>query len=65
MHEATQALDDFLTANPDCGMMELLIADMVGVLRGKRILPAEFTKVFGRGFNIPGSVAMLDTMGAV
>jgi glutamine synthetase len=35
------------------------------VLRGKRILPAEFSKVFERGFNIPGSVVMLDSMGAV
>lgn len=65
MHEATRALEEFLAANPDCGMMELLIADMVGVLRGKRILPAEFGKVFERGFNIPGSVVMLDTLGGV
>ncbi|WP_405221284.1 glutamine synthetase family protein [Lentisalinibacter sediminis] len=58
-------LEEYLAAHPDCGMMELLIADMVGVLRGKRVLPEEFAKVFSKGFNIPGSVVMLDSMGAV
>ena len=58
-------LEQYLAAHPDCGMLELLIADMVGVLRGKRVLPEEFAKVFSKGFNIPGSVVMLDSMGAV
>lgn len=58
-------LEHYLAAHPDCGMMELLIADMVGVLRGKRILREEFGKVFSKGFNIPASVVMLDSMGAV
>ncbi len=61
----TEELQRFLDEQPGCGMIELLIADMVGVLRGKRVLPEEFDKVFGKGFNIPGSAVMLDTMGAV
>lgn len=65
MDKPTESLGDFLAAHPDCGMMELLIADMVGVLRGKRVLREEFEKVFAKGFNIPGSVVMLDSLGAV
>lgn len=65
MAESSERLQEFLGAHPDCGMIELLIADMVGVLRGKRILRDEFEKVFSKGFNIPASVVMLDSMGAV
>lgn len=65
MQSAKNDLDQYLGANPDCGMIELLIADMVGILRGKRVLPDEFEKVFAKGFNIPGSAVMLDTLGAV
>lgn len=65
MGDASKDLDRFLADHPDCGMIELLVADMVGVLRGKRVLPEEFGKVFSKGFNIPASAVMLDTLGAV
>ena len=44
-------------------MMELLIADLAGVLRGKRIRKKEFEKVFQSGFSIPGGIVVLDTLG--
>jgi glutamine synthetase len=43
--------------------MELLIADLPGVLRGKRIRGKEFAKVFSDGFYLPCSTVMLDTLG--
>ena len=56
-------LSRFLRRNPGTDVMELLIADMAGVLRGKRIRANEFEKVWTKGFCIPGGVVVLDTLG--
>ncbi|HEX7061876.1 MAG TPA: glutamine synthetase family protein [Woeseiaceae bacterium] len=45
--------------------MELLIADLAGVLRGKRIRRDEFAPVFRDGFCLPGGAVLLDTLGEV
>jgi glutamine synthetase len=50
---------------PDTDVMELLIADLAGVLRGKRIRGNEFQKVFDRGFYLPGGAVLLNTLGNV
>jgi glutamine synthetase len=43
--------------------MELLIADLAGVLRGKRIRGNEFAKVFNDGFYLPGGTVLVNTLG--
>jgi len=55
----------FLKAHPDTEVMELLIADLPGVLRGKRIRRKEFEKTFVDGFCLPGGTVLLDTLGDV
>jgi glutamine synthetase len=58
-------LRTFLKHYPDTDVMELLIADLSGVLRSKRIRGSEFDKTFGDGFCIPGGAVLLDTLGNV
>lgn len=58
-------LRKFLKAYPETGVMELLIADLAGVLRGKQIRRNEFEKMFSDGFCLPGGTVLLDTLGDV
>ncbi|WLD58553.1 glutamine synthetase family protein [Salinispirillum sp. LH 10-3-1] len=53
----------FLEQNPDVQTIELLIGDLNGVIRGKRIEIDLLEKVFEEGFNLPGSVMALDATG--
>jgi len=62
---AITELRTFLKKNPDTEVMELLIADLQGVLRGKRIRRKEFEKTFVDGFCMPGGTVVLDTLGDV
>jgi glutamine synthetase len=55
----------FMKAFPDADVMELLIADLAGVLRSKRIRGKEFQKALSDGFCIPGGALLLDTLGNV
>lgn len=55
----------FLKANPKTEVMEVLIADLAGVLRGKQIRRDEFEQVFANGFCLPGGTVLLDTLGDV
>ena len=57
-------LEDFLRTAPDTRLMELLLPDMNGVLRGKRVGPDEFEDVLSSGINLCGSTAILNTKGA-
>jgi glutamine synthetase len=61
--ELRQELDDFLTRHPDTRYLEVLIADMNGVLRGKRAERQDFGKLFGHGMNLCGATTILDTRG--
>ncbi|CAM3836718.1 glutamine synthetase family protein [Parendozoicomonas haliclonae] len=54
---------DFLNRNAQVGHIDLLIADMNGVLRGKRIERDSLGKVFKNGVFLPGSVFALDIKG--
>jgi glutamine synthetase len=56
-------LRSFLQRYPGTDAMELLIADLPGVLRGKRIRGREFAKVFDDGFCLPGGTVLMDTLG--
>lgn len=50
---------------PHTDVMELLIADLPGVLRSKRIRSKDFDKIFADGFCLPGGAVFLDTTGDV
>ncbi|MCB1845153.1 MAG: glutamine synthetase, partial [Halioglobus sp.] len=56
-------LRDFLDRQPQTTSMELLIADINGVLRSKRIQQKEFAATFNNGFCMPGGTVLLDTLG--
>src|SRR5690606_24397859 len=55
----------FLKNFPDTDVMELLITDLSGVQRSKRIRGSEFEKTFSKGFCIPGGAVLLDVLGNV
>jgi glutamine synthetase len=56
--------NDFLKKHPDVQFVDLLIADMNGVVRGKRIDRASLHKVYQRGINLPASLFALDINGS-
>lgn len=56
-------LDDFLTAWPEIRFMEPLIADMNGILRGKRVGVDDLGKAFRNGVNMCAATTLLDTLG--
>jgi glutamine synthetase len=56
-------LRSYMKRYPDTDAMELLIPDMPGVLRGKRIRGEEFEKIFTDGFYLPGGTVLMNTLG--
>lgn len=60
---APAELRRYLKCHPRTDSMELLIADLAGVLRSKRIRGGEFAKVFSDGFFLPGGALLLNTLG--
>ena len=54
-------LKRLLRAHPDTDVMELLIPDVTGVLRSKRIRRRDFDKTLKDGFSLPGGAVLLDT----
>jgi len=61
--DPTTELTAFLKRFPDTDVMELLVPDAAGVLRGKRIRRNEFASIFSKGFYMPGGTVLLDTLG--
>ena len=57
-------MGEFLTAHPEVQFVDLLIADMNGVVRGKRIERASLVKVYEKGINLPASLFALDINGS-
>ncbi|NIA68754.1 glutamine synthetase [Pelagibius litoralis] len=62
-HKLPPEAADFLSQYPDTAAVDAILADLSGVVRGKRYPIAELGKVLQSGFAIPGSVFMLDTQG--
>lgn len=62
---AEKELQALLKRQPNLAAIDLLIADVNGVLRGKRIRPREFEKVVSKGFVMPGGTVLLDCQGDV
>jgi glutamine synthetase len=57
-------MNEFLEAHPDTQYVDLLISDMNGVVRGKRIERASLHKVYEKGINLPASLFALDINGS-
>jgi glutamine synthetase len=56
-------LDDFLHAHPKVQLLEILMPDMNGLLRCKRIQRREFASLFEGGFTVPVTVPYLGIRG--
>ena len=56
-------LKHFLQSHPDIQMLELLMPDINGILRCKRIHRREFDSLFDRSFKAPLSIPLLGIMG--
>ncbi|WP_288476332.1 glutamine synthetase family protein [uncultured Pseudomonas sp.] len=54
----------FLKEHPEIQYVDLLITDMNGVIRGKRVERASLSKVYERGINLPASLFALDINGS-
>ncbi|KEA61779.1 glutamine synthetase family protein [Marinobacterium lacunae] len=55
--------ETFLEQHPDLQFVDLLIADMNGIVRGKRIDRSALKKVFEKGVALPASLYGLDILG--
>jgi glutamine synthetase len=53
----------FLSARPAVRVVDLLLPDLCGVLRGKRVDRADLASVYQRGMFLPGSMFALDVLG--
>jgi len=58
-----QELQRYLEAHPETRYLETLVADMNGILRGKRAERHDFSKLFRNGMNLCAATAILDTRG--
>ena len=56
-------LEDFLDAHPETRYLETLIADMNGILRGKRAERQDCYKAYSNGMNICAATTILDSLG--
>ncbi|MFW6346752.1 MAG: glutamine synthetase, partial [Halomonas sp.] len=61
-HPAAEARD-FLARHPEIETIDLLISDLNGVLRGKRVARENLEKAYIQGINLPASVYALDILG--
>jgi glutamine synthetase len=53
----------FLASRPAVRVVDLLLADLCGVLRGKRIDRSDLPAIYQRGMFLPGSMFALDVLG--
>jgi glutamine synthetase len=53
----------FLAARPAVKVVDLLLPDLCGILRGKRVDVADLSTVYDKGMYLPGSMFALDVMG--
>jgi glutamine synthetase len=55
--------ETFLAARPAVRVVDLLLPDLCGVLRGKRVDKSDLAGVYQRGMFLPGSMFALDVLG--
>ena len=58
-------LSRVLRKNPGVATMELLVPDMLGILRGKRIRRSSFEKTCDEGFSFCAGTTLMSSLGAV
>ena len=58
-------LNLFLESHPDLEILELLVPDMNGIIRGKRLDISEAETLFSKGINFPAATHLLDSSGNV
>ncbi len=63
MNKPGKASEAFLAAHPDVETLELLMPDMCGILRGKRLPRDGFAKLFAGEVRMPGSIYLGDVTG--
>ena len=56
--------NSFLKEHPEIQYVDLLIADMNGIVRGKRVERASLHKVYENGIKLPASLFALDINGS-
>ncbi len=56
-------VEALLGAAPQTAYVEVLLPDMNGILRGKRIPKDDLDKLYGDGVNLPAATTMLDVKG--
>ena len=61
--EARAQLDALLRSQPDIEFIDALLADICGVLRGKRFPKGGTTHLFENGMQIPQSIYLMDASG--
>ncbi|HVU19951.1 MAG TPA: glutamine synthetase family protein [Rhizomicrobium sp.] len=61
--EARAQLDALLRAQPDIEFIDALLADICGVLRGKRFPKGSTAHIFDDGMQIPQSIYLMDASG--
>ena len=62
-HGHLQEANDFISGHPDTQAIDLLISDLNGIARGKRIDKSALTKVYQNGINLPCSIFSMDILG--
>ncbi len=63
MSNTTQILQEFLLANPDIEVFEVILPDIAGGLRGKWVTRDKIHKVFAGGLKLPTSALAFDVWG--
>ncbi len=63
MPNRTQEAEDFLNQYPEVTTIELLVVDLDGIIRGKRVERSLLLEVYKKGFHLPQSVLGLDATG--
>ena len=56
-------LDQYLADHPDTLFLELMVPDINGILRGKRVGTSDFDKAFRKGLNFCGAATLMDSHG--
>jgi glutamine synthetase len=63
IREDFQDAESFLAAHPEVRCVDLLLPDMNGILRGKRVEVADLRQIYDKGLYLPGSMFALDALG--
>jgi glutamine synthetase len=65
MNPAGEELQALLARYPEISSIELLVPDLNGILRGKRVHREEFAGLVERGLNMPRALPLLDSRGRI